>query len=112
MSPVGSLKAITGQDVRKPITRKKKDGHSVGLHSFDVEDYVEFVRNHPCLICGDTAEPHHFPRTVGAGAKEHEVIPLCRACHTEAHDDPIDFLIMYKYKLFIYFYNMFKNCFP
>ncbi len=96
---------------KEPLKREKKDEYSIGLHSFDVEGYVDFVRNHPCIVCSDTAEAHHFPRTIGAGAKEHEVIPLCRACHSQAHNDPIDFLIMYKFQIFQYFYGMFKNCF-
>lgn len=78
------------------------------------DDYVEWVRRQHCIICGKAAEPHHFPVTKGAGGKavaEH-VIPLCRECHTEAHDDPMGWMGTYKEKWGNYFFNVIFMLWP
>ncbi len=74
-------------------------------------DYVLYVRSSGCCACGakGDADPHHFPRTKGAGAGEMEVIPLCRKCHTESHTDPHKFLIENEHRIFGYFYDTIKR---
>lgn len=50
------------------------------------KDYLEFVKSKPCIICGQTAEPHHV-ETAGKGLKcsDYKTVPLCRICHTYCH---------------------------
>jgi len=72
----------------------------------DPASYVEYVTAHPCCVCNDpNSDCHHFPRTKGAGAKDYEVIPLCRKCHTEYHIDPAEFWLAYKAKIMDFFYQ-------
>lgn len=83
---------------------------------FKFDDYVEFVKNHGCILrdCNDksgVSDPHHFPRTKGAGAPDHHVIPLCRRHHTQWQNYPIDFLNTYRDDIFEYFYDTFAKAF-
>ncbi len=60
-----------------------------------------------CCVCDKgPAEKSHFPRTIGAGAKEDEWVPMCRDCHDELHRHGVDtFLAKYKIKIFEWWYG-------
>lgn len=57
--------------------------------------YLKWIREQPCVICGDMAEPHHL-RSVrlgtGTGRKACDIltIPVCREHHNQCHDTTID----------------------
>jgi len=77
----------------------------------DYKDYLEFVRDHGCIICGaDECEAHHFPKTKGASGKDHWCIPLCRECHGEA-DHTVEFMTKHRNKIFEYFYSVILVCY-
>ena len=70
--------------------------------------YTDFVSAHTCCVCNSTgADPHHFPISKGAGADDFKVMPLCRKCHSEYHQDPHRFILTYEEKIFDYFYETF-----
>ena len=48
----------------------------------DGDDYLDFIRRNPCIICGRKSEPHHL-ETKGAGGSDFLAVPLCREHHTE-----------------------------
>lgn len=59
-------------------------------------DYLSWVKSQPCSCCGASADdPHHLigHGQGGMGTKAHDsfTIPLCRAHHTELHNDPVGF---------------------
>lgn len=82
------------------------------VYPFSFQDYITFVRNAPCIICGNTpSDPAHFPRTRGAGARDEDVMPLCRDCHTLQGRDTFDFLWLHKDKIFKYFYDTFLRAY-
>ena len=82
--------------------------------------YVDWVRAHPCIVCGKEAtdevrtHPHHFPTTKGAGRKavSDHVIPLCGECHTEAHEDPVKWMVTYKAKWGAYLFGLILSSWP
>ena len=47
-------------------------------------EYLQFVREHGCAICGQYANPHHLI-TRGAGGSDYMAIPLCDPHHIEIH---------------------------
>jgi len=51
------------------------------------EDYLDFVRNFPCLVCGKPSVAHHI-KTNGIGIKcsDYLSIPLCSDHHTSGKD--------------------------
>jgi len=57
------------------------------------KSYTEYVKNSPCMICGARpVDAHHFPKTIGAGAKLDWVVPLCREDHSAYHYNPLKFM--------------------
>jgi hypothetical protein len=70
-------------------------------------NYKQYVKSCPCCVCGKSpVDPDHFPRTVGAGAGPYDVIPLCRECHNEHHDDGVvTFFERYRNKIFDWIYG-------
>ena len=59
-----------------------------------------------CCCCGAKEwERHHFPVTRGAGAPDHWWIPLCRVCHSEYHQNPVEWTTTYKRKWAKYLYD-------
>lgn len=89
---------------------KPKEEEETAEYPF--EDYLDFIRAHPCIICGERpSEAAHFPRSKGAGGDNLHRIPLCRICHSDYHIDPFDFLWLQKDRIFGYFYNLFLKCF-
>jgi len=72
-----------------------------------LESYQVYVKHHGCVVCDDsTVDLHHFPRTSGAGGDDRKVIPLCRTCHTEYHQQPHQFILKWEEKIFDYFYGV------
>lgn len=72
-------------------------------------DYVTFAKGHPCIVCGaKEVDLHHFPITKGAGGEHVRdwVIPLCRTCHTEYHENPKDWTWKWRGKWGAYFFNL------
>ena len=57
--------------------------------------------------CGP-GEKSHFPVTRGAGGQEVEDwwVPMCRKCHSEFHDNPINFTWTYKRAWARYLYGL------
>ncbi|MEX0746676.1 MAG: hypothetical protein WD275_01665 [Rhodothermales bacterium] len=51
------------------------------------DQYLEFVRQHPCAVCRRPGEAHHAFGERGAGIKASDfaTIPLCRDHHSELH---------------------------
>lgn len=53
------------------------------------EKYLKFIREQPCIICGQRAEPHHvrMNSNAGTGIKPDDTwsLPLCRLHHAELH---------------------------
>jgi hypothetical protein len=55
-------------------------------------DYIRYIRESPCVICGGAGEPHHLKR-IGMGRnrknklREHlSAIPLCHEHHAQLHN--------------------------
>ena len=51
-------------------------------------NYLEFIRTLPCLMCGDPHNIHaHHTKTGGMGIKasDYTAVPLCPHCHNEVH---------------------------
>ena len=71
------------------------------------ENYLNFIRSKPCLVCGNRAEAHHVRRSFwgsGASQRPHDYValPLCPAHHnllveeqTDCERAIIDLLIQY-----------------
>jgi hypothetical protein len=55
------------------------------------KDFDEWKLSFGCAICGeDAVERAHLPKSVGAGGRENDWIPLCRPHHREQHDGGIE----------------------
>jgi hypothetical protein len=68
--------------------------------------WIDMVKKGGCCVCGNTpVDVAHFPRTKGAGGKDHHVIPLCRFCHTEQHNGGKDWLWENRVAIFGWFYG-------
>ena len=55
-------------------------------------EYLDYVREHPCISCNapGPSEPHHFMRGAGGlGMKvdDTHTVPLCRRCHACWHTE-------------------------
>jgi len=69
--------------------------------------YQEYCKSHACIVCDSTpVDAHHFPRTIGAGGDDRKIIPLCRKCHSDYHQQPSEFMLTWKDKIFDYFYGV------
>ena len=54
------------------------------------KDYLEFIRNKPCIVCAGNAEPHHLgEHGIGIKATDYMAVPLCHKHHTECHSGGI-----------------------
>ncbi len=75
-----------------------------------LKKYYEYIRRHGCVLCDppnkdDVVDPHHFPKTRGAGAKDWHVIPLCRKHHSLWQNDPVELWRTEKDKIAAYLYD-------
>ena len=49
------------------------------------KEYLEYIREHNCLLCRNMGEPHHLTTRGGYGS-DYTAVPLCRKHHTYWHD--------------------------
>jgi hypothetical protein len=71
------------------------------------KSYTEYVESRLCILCGAApVDAHHWPLTKGAGANKDHVVPLCRRCHTEFHENPLKWLNDYRRQWGGYFYDI------
>lgn len=51
------------------------------------EEYLAFVRSHPCAVCKKPADSHHAfgRRGIGSKSSDYTCVPLCRGHHAELH---------------------------
>lgn len=73
------------------------------------EEYLAFVRRHPCLVCKRPADSHHAFGRKGAGMKssDYTTVPLCRVHHIELHlTHRVAFEAEYDVDLFEVAYNL------
>ncbi len=104
---INAVRGFQGKKEMLPKERKYED-----IYPFDFKTYFDFVKAHPCVTCGgQPVDAHHFPRSKGAGGDDEYLIPLCRKCHSEEHQDSFDFLWLYKDKIFKYFYDTFLDAY-
>jgi len=104
---INEVRRVQGKPEMIPKPKEVENGYP-----FDFENYLSFVKAHSCITCGSgESDPHHFPKSKGAGGREYARIPLCRKCHSQCHSDPFDFLWLYKDDIFEYFYEVFLKCF-
>lgn len=87
----------------KPVLALKVDPESPGTYMrrpkrirWENPKFLKWVKTQPCEGCGSPADdPHHLIGwgQGGMGTKAHDLfsIPLCRICHTELHNDPVEF---------------------
>lgn len=77
-------KYLTIGEKEETIPKKSK------LPPMTAKGYIEYTKNSKCVIggCNEKVDPDHFPRTTGAGALAHEIIPLCHEHHSVRHHDP------------------------
>lgn len=69
--------------------------------------YLAYAKARPCVLHPNReADLHHFPRTRGARADDWKVIPLCRPCHLEYHQDPKGFTWANRIKLLDFYYEL------
>ena len=63
------------------------------LKTYRNPKYLDFVRSHPCLICGKDSVAHHesatglSPGAMGKKCSDLLAIPLCPECHQKRHDE-------------------------
>ena len=95
------------REQNKPEMLPKPKEEENESYTFSFEEYLDFVKTHACIICGEKESDNaHFPRSKGAGGRVTDVIPLCRKCHSISHQDFYDFLWLNKDKIFRYFYDI------
>jgi len=109
LSPSDLRNEVRVAQGKKEIKNEVKENE---IQIYEFKSYLEFIKAYPCIICGDKeSEAHHLPSTKGAGEPNTHRIPLCRKCHTLCHQDPFDFLWLYKKHIFNYFYSTFLKAF-
>lgn len=63
--------------------RNEKRAREAFRRTFGPPGFSDFVRNLPCVLCGDRPSvPHHDP-TRKSGGTWVDVSPVCRTCHNE-----------------------------
>lgn len=59
-------------------------------HTYRSKKYLSFIREKPCLICGDpNTVPHHEGlglNMMGGKSPDSHAVPLCALCHRRYHD--------------------------
>lgn len=86
----GKQISVPANDFRIPRERLKKERHQNPFKSNPErnEPYLAFIRNKPCLGCGQPgpSDPHHFgPRGIATKTSDFRTVPLCRKCHDDFH---------------------------
>lgn len=70
---------------RSPLRRRNPE-RAAALRAAAFGRQAELCRRSPCCSCGapPPSDPDHV-RTRGAGGRDQDCVPLCRACHQERH---------------------------
>ncbi|GAH10031.1 unnamed protein product, partial [marine sediment metagenome] len=53
-------------------------------------EYLKWIREQGCAICGAPSEPHHMWHSGGALCNDNLAVPLCREHHTDYHQMGIE----------------------
>jgi len=72
----------------KALPPKKKEEKAPSIDNIMTpEQYVQFVKNSPCCVCGsrNNVVGHHHPQKRIRTDADWKVIPLCSKCHAEYH---------------------------
>jgi len=57
-------------------------------YSFEDEDYKDWIRDRPCIVCGvERCDPHHAWH---ANKNDYLSVPLCREHHSECHSNGVE----------------------
>lgn len=106
---IDEIRLLEGKE-SKEYTSPKEEKPTLEITDF--QSYEAFVKEYGCVLCGkENPDAHHFPKTKGAGAPAHWVIPLCRECHTLYQNQLETFLTTYRNKIFQYFYDIILSIF-
>jgi len=58
--------------------------------TFRSDKYLVFIREHPCLVCGNPRTVAHHEglgkNIMGGKPPDSHAVPLCSACHSEYHN--------------------------
>lgn len=66
---------------KNPERRKRLEAEQYG------EEYAdEWVRGHPCMICGEPSVAAHAAKTRGAGGKKRHLVRLCPDHEDDFHE--------------------------
>jgi hypothetical protein len=115
---LGQAEALSASDLinsvrqargKPPLSSLPAKGHiSSGLSDLlKYKSYIEYVKDRPCIVCGaHPVDAHHFPQGRARTDDLRKVLPLCRACHQEYHDNPLKFTHDYGPKLWDYAYRL------
>ena len=78
--------------------------------------YLNYIKNYPCSVCGQTpVDPHHMEAVGMGGAnrdglKDYSCVPLCRLHHGEYHSTGIhNFESRYKINLWKDAFNLIRR---
>ena len=63
-------------------------------HTFRSEKYLQFIREHKCLVCANPETvPHHEglgKNVQGSKPPDSHAVPLCVPCHDRRHSHGVD----------------------
>ena len=77
------------------------------------EDYIQYVEDYGCIYHRfNHADPHHFPQTRRRTDADWKIIPLCRICHSQYHNDPFLFFKMKGDKIIRFFMKQLPDIAP
>lgn len=71
------------------------------IKPFRSRPYLDWVKSLECCGCGAPADDPHHAIAVGLGAgvgtkpSDLMAIPLCRVCHDELHNSPVDWELLH-----------------
>lgn len=67
----------------KPVNKKRKTKNF--KKHFHSEEFVIWIKNRPCVVCGLTPSDTAHIKSRISGGYIRNVVPLCRTHHTESH---------------------------
>ena len=65
---------------------------------FISKKYIDYIKTHPCSVCGTTPVDAHHMEAVGMGGankdgyKDYSCVPLCSIHHTEYHNSGLNYI--------------------
>lgn len=86
--------AVKAREVASDLRRQADCFEIKGDGRFISSKYIEYVREHECLVCGAERVDAHHITTGGMATKGHDfyAIPLCREHHQETHQNGLPHL--------------------